>query len=58
MAASYLSKRDNNLEWVVLLGTYSTADLSETELSVLLIYGNEDRGMNREKYEEGKGNGG
>ena len=37
---------------LVLLGAYSTEDLSDTDLSVLSVYGTEDGVMNREKYED------
>lgn len=50
MAASYLSEHSDEFEGLVLLGAYSTADLSETGLSVLSVYGSEDLVMNREKY--------
>ncbi|MBO5526324.1 MAG: alpha/beta hydrolase [Clostridia bacterium] len=42
MAASYLAKH--------------TADLSDTELEVLSVYGSEDKVMNREKYDANKSN--
>ena len=38
----------------MLLGAYSTADLSGTNLKVLSVYGSEDMVMNREKYESEK----
>lgn len=41
---------------LVLLGSYSTADLSQTDLDVLSIYGSEDEVMNREEYDENKSN--
>lgn len=50
MAASYVSKHANDFTGLVLLGSYSTADLSETNLQVLSIYGSEDGVMDREKY--------
>lgn len=56
MAASYL---DRNTEWfdgLVLLGAYSTADFSDEEIKVLSVYGSLDGVMNREKYEENRGN--
>ena len=56
MAASYLEKRTDEYEGLVLLGSYSTADLSETELDVLSVFGSEDKVMNRKKYEENKSN--
>ena len=50
MAASYLQKQADNYEGLILLGSYSTADLSGTGLDVLSIYGSEDRVLNLEKY--------
>ena len=52
MAASYISGKTDAFEGLVLLGAYSTADLSDTELEVLSVYGSEDNVMNREKYEK------
>ena len=49
MAASYAEKNTDLFDGVILLGSYSTADLSS--LRVLSIYGSEDKVMNREKYE-------
>ena len=56
MAASYLEKNAQDYEGLILLGSYSTADLSHTDLAVLSVYGSEDRVMNREKYDECKSN--
>ena len=56
MAASYLASHTEDFDGLILLGSYSTADLSETELSVLSVYGSEDGVMNREKYAEYKPN--
>ena len=50
MAASYLSKNPEDFSGIVLLGSYSTADLSSLEIKALSIYGSEDGVMNREKY--------
>ncbi len=52
MAASYLADHIQDYRGLVLLGSYSTADLSGTELEVLSIYGTEDRVMNGGKYAE------
>ena len=52
MAASYLGKHGEKFEGLLLLGAYSTADLSKSALSVLSIYGSEDGVMNRGKYAE------
>lgn len=56
MAASYLSECADDFQGLILLGAYSTADLSETKLSVLSIYGSEDLVMNRGKYDANKTN--
>ncbi len=56
MAASHLGKNADEYDGLVLLGSYSTEDLSETDLSVLSIYGSEDKVMNRDKYEQYKPN--
>ena len=56
MAASYLTKCVDSFEGLILLGSYSVDDLSDTELSVLSIYGSNDKVMNWEKYEQNKGN--
>lgn len=56
MAASYLSENKESYEGLVLLGSYSTADLSDTDLKVLSVYGSEDKVLNQEKYKEYKGN--
>ena len=56
MAASYLEKNVDDYEGLILLGSYSTADLSETDLDVLSIYGSEDKVMNHEKYADNKAN--
>ena len=50
MAASYLADRTDEYKGLILLGSYSTADLSETDPDVLSIYGSEDKVLNREKY--------
>ncbi len=50
MAASYLEKHAEEFDGLVLLGAYSTADLSQNTLDVLSLYGSEDGVMNREKY--------
>ena len=50
MAASYAAKNAEELEGLILLAAYSTADLTETGLEVLSIYGSEDGVLNMEKY--------
>ena len=56
MAASYLANHVDEYEGLILLSSYSTADLSDTDLEVLSIYGSEDKVLNREKYDENKSN--
>ena len=56
MAASYLADHVDEYEGLILLGSYSTADLSDTDLDVLSIYGSEDKVLNHEKYDENKSN--
>ena len=56
MAASYLEKNAEDYKGLILLGSYSTADLSQTDLDVLSVYGSEDQVMNRKKYEANKSN--
>lgn len=56
IAASYLADNAEDYEGLILLGAYSTADLSDTDLVVLSVFGSEDTVMNREKYEENKSN--
>ena len=50
MAASYLADHTDDFEGLILLGAYSTADLSGSGLEVLSLYGSQDLVMNREKY--------
>ena len=56
MAASYVADNADSFDGLILLGAYSTADLTPTSLRVLSIYGSEDKVMNREKYEKYKPN--
>lgn len=51
MAASYLEKHSDTYKGLILLGAYSTSDLSDTDLDVLSIYGSNDHVLNLEKYE-------
>lgn len=56
MAASYLEKNADEFEGLILLGSYSTADLSGGDIKVLSVYGSEDNVLNREKYYSNKKN--
>lgn len=52
IAALYLGDHADEYDGLVLLASYSTADLSGTDLKALSIYGSADGVMNREKYEQ------
>jgi pimeloyl-ACP methyl ester carboxylesterase len=52
MAGAYLEENHASFKGLVLLGSYTTTDFSRTDLSVLSIYGSEDRVLNKEKYDE------
>ena len=56
MAASYLDDHAADYEGLILLGSYSTTDLSNTDLTVLSMFGSADMVMNHEKYEGNKSN--
>ncbi|MBR5301342.1 MAG: alpha/beta hydrolase [Clostridia bacterium] len=52
MAADYAARHSDAFDGLVLLGAYSAADLSRTELKTLSVYGAQDGVLNREKYDE------
>lgn len=54
MAASYVSDHTSDFDGLLLLGAYSTADISDSGLSVISVYGSEDKVLNMEKYEENR----
>lgn len=56
MAAGYAADHAQEYEGLILLASYSAADLKDTGLRVLSIYGSEDKVLNMEKYTEYKGN--
>lgn len=56
MAASYTGKHTDTVDDLILLGAYSTSDLSDRDVHVLSIYGSEDKVMNRSKYDKNKKN--
>lgn len=56
MAASYLSNHVETYKGLILFGAYATANLKESNLQILSIYGREDGVMNQEKYLENKSN--
>lgn len=56
MVASYLDKNREEYKGLILLGSYSTIDFRDSDIRALSIYGENDRVMNREKYNECKAN--
>ena len=54
MAASFAAENPDAFSGIVLLGSYSTADI--TGFDVLSVYGSEDKVLNAEKYEKYKTN--
>lgn len=56
MAASYLEANHEEYSGLVLLGSYSTVDLSNTSLKVLSIYGSNDKVLDIDKYNKYKKN--
>lgn len=56
MAASYLSDKSDDYKGLVLLGSYSATDISDTGLKVLSVYGSEDTVLNTDKYKGNKSN--
>lgn len=51
MAASYVSGHTEDFDGLILLASYSTKDLSKSDLSVLSVYGSADEVLDRDKYE-------
>ncbi len=56
MAAAYLEDNADQFDGLILLGSYSTADLTSADLDVLSVYGSEDKVLDFEKYDENKVN--
>ena len=54
MAASYAAEHSTEFDGLVLLAAYSTAEI--TDMNVISLYGSEDGVLNREKYQEYRGN--
>ncbi len=52
MAASFSAAHDEEVDNLVLLGAYSTEDLTKLDIAVYSIYGSEDQVLNMEKYKE------
>lgn len=56
MAAEYISNHSKGFDGLILLGSYSTSNLSESSIKVLSVYGSEDGVLNREKYSKNLSN--
>ncbi len=56
MAATYLAGNEKWIEGLVLLASYSTADLSDSGYEVLSVYGSEDGVLNKASYEKYRSN--
>ena len=52
MAASYISRHEEDFEGLILLAAYSTHDISEKNLKVLSIYGSKDGVLNKSHYQK------
>ncbi len=56
MASSFIAENSDDFDGIILLASYSTADLSNSGVEVLSVYGTNDGVLNFEKYEECKSN--
>lgn len=52
MAASYTAEHTDVIDGLVMLASYSTVDLSDSAVTVLSIYGENDRVLNLSRYEK------
>lgn len=54
MAAQYAAAHANDpaLQGIVLLAAYSASDLSDTDLGAIIVYGEHDQVLNRDKLQE------
>ena len=55
-AAMYVAEHTEEFAGLILLGSYSTVDLSAEEIEVLSVYGSEDEVLNKDNYVESKEN--
>jgi len=56
MAANYAAEHADSYAGLILLGSYSTKDISETGLNTYTLYGSEDKVLNLVKYESYRDN--
>lgn len=55
-ASSYISEHVDAFDGLILFASYSTKDLSNTDLHVLSLYGSNDKVLNLDSYNENKKN--
>ena len=55
-AALYAEKHADRLNGLILLASYSTANLNESKLKILSIYGSEDGVLNKNSYDKNRKN--
>ena len=55
-AAQYASSHENDVRGVILLASYSTVDLSDTDMDCLTVYGEADGVINRAALADNAGN--
>lgn len=56
MAAAYIADNTEDFDGLILLGSYSATDISDSDIDVLSVYGSEDTVMDRTEYEQSKEN--
>ena len=56
MAASHIAENTKQYDGLILLAAYSTADLTDTQLRVLSLYGDRDGVLNLKKYQDNLSN--
>jgi len=54
--ATYTADNLDKIDGLIMLASYETKDISESDLDVMCIYGSEDGVLNLEKYEDDKDN--
>lgn len=52
MAASYLEKCEEDFSGLLLLAAYSSVDISNKDMDVISVYGDQDKVLNHDKYNE------
>lgn len=55
-ASDYISEHVDAFDGLILLASYSTKDLSDSELKVLSIYGSNDEVLNKDSYSKNRDN--